>query len=682
MKANRNHAMAAQLRVHLSPLGRTGLHRSILGGVVMAVLASALPCWAQLPPGATVTQVSQPFPQRWPRLNDNREIVYAGPPGGGAEGHVVYHYHDGVITPLSDWQWNHVSPTINNAGVVAWMQGLWDLNYDVVVYVDGITYPVTDTPQPEAMCDINDMGEMVWMRYTCWPESSYNCSDIFYYDGNDAQQLTFGGFLRQNQEPRINNFGDIVWLEIDMTFGIYNSSRRVMRYSDGKVTALTARETDFWKPLQNNVGQVIWNAERPSPRGAIYLWDDGVTVEVIPVGQAVGVNDRGEITFVTTGGGTGVAWLYRDGVYYQPFDGRANTGPRDINERGNVVGSGPGVVERDIFLMFIEPIPGDYDEDGDVDLADTAALPGCLVGPSGGIPGDACGAFDFDTDNDVDIGDIAMAQRAYTGDCALAITTPPHGSGACVGDMVDLSIDVIGNVASYQWRIEDADIPGATDPTLTFGPVTTDDSALYGVELTSECGWEVRSDRRYWLKVHPFAPIIEDQPESQSACDGQDVRFCALPDIAYEDTYDYVTFQWQKDGVDIPDVDWWCLILRDVDESDVGEYRCIVSNACGTTLSQPATLTLTPPGALPEIIAQPMDQSVGYGQQAAFHVTAACADSYQWRLNGVELPGETLAELFIFPAVCEDEGTYTVEVSNDSGSVTSDPATLTVFGCG
>ncbi len=77
-----------------------------------------------------------------------------------------------------------------------------------------------------------------------------------------------------------------------------------------------------------------------------------------------------------------------------------------------------------------------------------------------------------------------------------------------------------------------------------------------------------------------------------------------------------------------------------------------------------------------------MSQTVGYGQQAAFNVTAACADSYQWRRNGVDLPGENLAELFIFPAMWEDEGTYTVEVSNESGSVTSDPATLTVIGCG
>lgn len=64
--------------------------------------------------------------------------------------------------------------------------------------------------------------------------------------------------------------------------------------------------------------------------------------------------------------------------------------------------------------------PGDYDDDGDVDLDDYAALSECLFGPDV-VPAPAppvtaadCQAvFDFDDDTDVDLGDYAVFQMIY-----------------------------------------------------------------------------------------------------------------------------------------------------------------------------------------------------------------------------------------------------------------------------
>jgi hypothetical protein len=58
---------------------------------------------------------------------------------------------------------------------------------------------------------------------------------------------------------------------------------------------------------------------------------------------------------------------------------------------------------------------GDHDDDGDVDLADFAALPACLTGPDGGPLPAGCVVFDFDLDEDCDFVDIAAYQRAFTG---------------------------------------------------------------------------------------------------------------------------------------------------------------------------------------------------------------------------------------------------------------------------
>ncbi|HRX84419.1 MAG TPA: hypothetical protein P5572_05305 [Phycisphaerae bacterium] len=60
------------------------------------------------------------------------------------------------------------------------------------------------------------------------------------------------------------------------------------------------------------------------------------------------------------------------------------------------------------------PGPGDFDADGDVDLADFAAWSGCMTGPHGSLsPG--CAAFDFDADGDVDLVDFAAFARSLTG---------------------------------------------------------------------------------------------------------------------------------------------------------------------------------------------------------------------------------------------------------------------------
>jgi uncharacterized repeat protein (TIGR03803 family) len=54
--------------------------------------------------------------------------------------------------------------------------------------------------------------------------------------------------------------------------------------------------------------------------------------------------------------------------------------------------------------------------------------------------------------------------------------------------------------------------------------------------------------------------------------------------------------------------------------------------------------------------------------------------SYQWQLNGVNIPGATGATLTLTNVTVSNSGSYTVVVTNAYGSVTSDPVTLAVIG--
>jgi glucose/arabinose dehydrogenase/regulation of enolase protein 1 (concanavalin A-like superfamily) len=80
------------------------------------------------------------------------------------------------------------------------------------------------------------------------------------------------------------------------------------------------------------------------------------------------------------------------------------------------------------------------------------------------------------------------------------------------------------------------------------------------------------------------------------------------------------------------------------------------------------------------ILAQPASQTVSAGQQVTFSLVAAgsAPRTYQWRKNGVSLPGATGPRLTLNNVTGEDAGHYSVVIGNPSNSVTSERATLTV----
>jgi pectate lyase len=89
-----------------------------------------------------------------------------------------------------------------------------------------------------------------------------------------------------------------------------------------------------------------------------------------------------------------------------------------------------------------------------------------------------------------------------------------------------------------------------------------------------------------------------------------------------------------------------------------------------------ATETPTPPS----ITTQPASQTVQVGSDVTFSVVASGTAplSYQWKKDGADIPGATSAALTLTNVQLSEAGGYGVEVSNNVGVATSDPATLTV----
>ncbi|MGA7724332.1 MAG: immunoglobulin domain-containing protein [Opitutaceae bacterium] len=93
-------------------------------------------------------------------------------------------------------------------------------------------------------------------------------------------------------------------------------------------------------------------------------------------------------------------------------------------------------------------------------------------------------------------------------------------------------------------------------------------------------------------------------------------------------------------------------------------------------------ISLSVPTSAPAATSQPTSQTVASGSTAVFSFAASGAPvpTYQWYDNGTAIPSATSSTLVISGSTAANEGTYTCTATNSTGSVTSNPATLTVVG--
>jgi hypothetical protein len=172
--------------------------------------------------------------------------------------------------------------------------------------------------------------------------------------------------------------------------------------------------------------------------------------------------------------------------------------------------------------------------------------------------------------------------------------------------------------------------------------------------------------------ITPVAPSITSHPENRNAALGGAVTF----HVAAGGT-EPLFYQWQFNGGNITNATNSSHNISNVQRSHEGDYTVIVSNSAGTVTSAVARLTILLP---PEITVHPESITIIAGETALFTVTAegTAPLSYQWRFNGLPIPGETNATLIVTNAQPAYGGNYAVVVSNAQGAVTSAVATLAV----
>lgn len=235
-----------------------------------------------------------------------------------------------------------------------------------------------------------------------------------------------------------------------------------------------------------------------------------------------------------------------------------------------------------------------------------------------------------------------------------SITTHPVAAAICAGETHQFCVSASGiGAISFQWQKDGTDISGATSN--CFAAST---GGAYRCVVSGTCG-SVTSNAAT-LTVNS-APSIQTHPSGFTACAGHGQQLCVAASGSGT-----LSFQWRTNDVDISGATQSCF-----SPAFSGNYRCAVSNSCGTVVSNAAAVTAN---TAPTVSVQPVGASVCGGGSHQFCVVSADASAgFQWQVDRVDIPGATSNCL-----TANEPKAYRCVLSNSCGTTFSNEVLLAV----
>ncbi|MFH1217245.1 MAG: Ig-like domain-containing protein [Pseudomonadota bacterium] len=305
----------------------------------------------------------------------------------------------------------------------------------------------------------------------------------------------------------------------------------------------------------------------------------------------------------------------------------------------------------------------DSDVDGDLDPASISIITGPANGTITGINADGTVDYAHDGSETVSdtftytISDLSLA-TSNTATVTLTITAEndaPTGSvtitGTATEDQTLTATNTIADkdglgIISYQWQRDSIDIAGATGDTLILG------DADIGAVITVVASYTDAGGTAESMTSNGTSPVanVNDTPTGSVTISGtatEDQTLTATNTIADNDGLGVISYQWQRDGVDIAGATGDTLILGDADVGAVITVAASYTDAGGTAES------LTSSGTSPVVNVNdtPTGNVTITGiatEDQTLTATNTIADddglgviSYQWQRDGVDIAGAT-----------------------------------------
>ncbi len=377
-----------------------------------------------------------------------------------------------------------------------------------------------------------------------------------------------------------------------------------------------------------------------------------VSVEPLPSGTITPSSAticQGGFQTLMVGGGKSYQWK-KDGV---DISG-ANAGTYNATESGTytvtIFSNSCSALASNSSVITVTPTPT-----GSISPASASICPGGsqVLTATGGT------SYQWKKDG-VDIGGATSATYTATtagtytatifnGSCSgpasnssvITVSSAPSGSispasgSICSGGSITLTVT---GGTSYQWKKDGVDIPGATSATYDATSAGTYTATI----INGSCSGPASNSSVITVSSSPSGSI---SPASGSICSGGSITLTVTGGTSY---------QWKKDGVDIPGA-----TSATYDATSAGTYTAtIINGSCSGPASNSSVITVSssPTGSI-----SPASGSICPGGSLTLTVTGGT--SYQWKKDGVDIPGATSATYDATSA-----GTYTATIINGSCS--------------
>jgi gliding motility-associated-like protein len=228
----------------------------------------------------------------------------------------------------------------------------------------------------------------------------------------------------------------------------------------------------------------------------------------------------------------------------------------------------------------------------------------------------------------------------------------------CEGSDISLEMDVEGADITFKWDHDGIVLPHKSS-NLDIEGADLNQSGSYTCNVLGVCG-EVKNVAE--LDVCPQA-VLNSQTGDQKVCETD-------PMVSFEVnvTGDDLIYQWKKNGTRLTGKNNPLLIISPVRIEDAGSYICEVSTSCGNPIaSEPAQLVVNPRA---KIVLQPEGHDLCEDSDLELKIRATGLElNYQWRKEGVDIPGAIDTVYNISKVKLDNAGTYDCVVSSFCGPV-------------
>ena len=171
---------------------------------------------------------------------------------------------------------------------------------------------------------------------------------------------------------------------------------------------------------------------------------------------------------------------------------------------------------------------------------------------------------------------------------APTITTQPTSRTVAAGSPASFTTVVTGfPTPTLQWFKNSVAVPGATTELLTFASAALADAGSYTLVATNSQGSVTSNVATLTVNGGP-APIVTTQPASLAQPAGSAASLSVVASGS-------PTFQWRKNGANIPGATAATLSFASLAAADTASYDVVVTNPAGSVTSNAATVVVATP---------------------------------------------------------------------------------------